>query len=91
MGITESITINELLSKYPYLQDYLIQRSPKFKKLTNPVIRSTMGKIATVAKAAAVAGIGFHGPTLLHRPQDGRTWQTGDGALLAPPTRLGGG
>ena len=57
MGITESITINELLSKYPYLQDYLIQRSPKFKKLTNPVIRSTMGKIATVAKAAAIGGI----------------------------------
>jgi DUF438 domain-containing protein len=57
MGITESITINELLSKYPYLQDYLIQRSPKFKKLTNPLIRSTMGKIATVAKAAAVGGI----------------------------------
>jgi DUF438 domain-containing protein len=57
MGITESITINELLSKYPYLQDYLIRRSPKFKKLTNPVIRSTMGKIATVAKAAAIGGI----------------------------------
>jgi len=57
MGITESITIDELLSKYPYLQDYLIRRSPRFKKLTNPVIRSTMGKIATVAKAAAVAGI----------------------------------
>ena len=57
MGITESTTINELLSNYPYLQDYLIQRSPKFKKLTNPVIRSTMGKIATVAKAAAIGGI----------------------------------
>ncbi len=57
MGITESITVNELLSKYPYLQDYLIRRSPKYKKLTNPVIRSTMGKIATVAKAAEMGGI----------------------------------
>lgn len=57
MGITEDITINELLSKYPYLQDYLIQRSPKFKKLTNPLVRHTMGKIATIAKAAAVGGI----------------------------------
>ncbi len=57
MGITESTTINELLSKYPYLQDYLIKRSTKFKKLTNPLIRSIMGKIATVAKAAAIGGI----------------------------------
>lgn len=57
MGITESITINELLSQYPYLQDYLMQRSPRFKKLTNPLIRTTMGKIATVAKAAVVGGI----------------------------------
>ena len=27
--------------------------------------------------------IGFHGHTILHRPERGRTWQIGDGALLA--------
>ena len=27
--------------------------------------------------------IGFHGHTILHRPQQRRTWQLGDGALLA--------
>jgi len=27
--------------------------------------------------------IGFHGHTILHRPNEGRTWQVGDGALLA--------
>src|ERR1700760_4920483 len=27
--------------------------------------------------------IGFHGHTILHRPAEGRTWQIGDGALLA--------
>jgi len=31
--------------------------------------------------------VGFHGHTLLHRPADRRTWQIGDGALLA--RRLG--
>jgi len=31
----------------------------------------------------AVAVIGFHGHTILHRPREGRTWQIGDGALLA--------
>lgn len=27
--------------------------------------------------------IGFHGHTILHAPEEGRTWQVGDGALLA--------
>lgn len=31
----------------------------------------------------AVDVIGFHGHTILHRPGEGRTWQIGDGALLA--------
>jgi anhydro-N-acetylmuramic acid kinase len=49
----------------------------------------------TEAHAAAVAAlvarhrladldlIGFHGHTILHRPEQGRTWQIGDGARLA--------
>jgi anhydro-N-acetylmuramic acid kinase len=32
--------------------------------------------------------IGFHGHTILHRPQEGRTWQIGDGALLAAETGI---
>ena len=31
----------------------------------------------------AVAVIGFHGHTILHRPHERRTWQIGDGALLS--------
>jgi anhydro-N-acetylmuramic acid kinase len=31
----------------------------------------------------AVEVVGFHGHTILHRPVDRRTWQIGDGALLA--------
>jgi anhydro-N-acetylmuramic acid kinase len=30
-----------------------------------------------------VAVVGFHGHTILHRPREHRTWQIGDGALLA--------
>lgn len=37
---------------------------------------------------AAVRVIGFHGHTILHRPQEGRTWQIGDGALLAAETGI---
>ena len=32
--------------------------------------------------------IGFHGHTILHRPHEGRTWQIGDGALLARLTGI---
>src|SRR5579863_2681632 len=38
-------------------------------------------------KAASVAAVGFHGQTLLHRPERGLTLQIGDGAALA--ARLG--
>jgi len=42
---------------------------------------------ALLDKAKLTAGdidlIGFHGQTILHRPQQGWTWQIGDGALLA--------
>ena len=30
--------------------------------------------------------IGFHGHTILHRPEAGRTWQSGDGQRRAYPT-----
>jgi anhydro-N-acetylmuramic acid kinase len=55
-------------------------------------------RAVTEAHAAAVAElrqrhelgpvdvIGFHGHTILHRPKEGRTWQIGDGALLAART-----
>jgi anhydro-N-acetylmuramic acid kinase len=35
-----------------------------------------------------VGVIGFHGHTILHRPNQGRTWQIGDGALLARATGI---
>jgi len=42
------------------------------------------------AKQAAgeVAVIGFHGHTILHAPEKRRTWQVGDGALLAAETGI---
>ncbi len=39
-------------------------------------------------RARDVAVIGFHGHTLLHAPEQHRTWQIGDGALLAAETGI---
>ena len=36
----------------------------------------------------AIAGAGFHGQTILHEPEKRRTWQIGDGALLAQLTGI---
>lgn len=36
----------------------------------------------------AIAYIGFHGQTILHRPSERRTWQIGDGAALARATGI---
>ncbi|RAU21458.1 anhydro-N-acetylmuramic acid kinase [Paramagnetospirillum kuznetsovii] len=38
--------------------------------------------------AAQVGLIGFHGHTIAHRPEERRTWQIGDGALLAAATGI---
>jgi anhydro-N-acetylmuramic acid kinase len=35
-----------------------------------------------------IAYLGFHGQTILHRPQEGRTWQIGDGDRLAHETGI---
>lgn len=39
--------------------------------------------------ARQVHCIGFHGHTILHRPEVARTWQIGDSALLAAETGIG--
>lgn len=48
--------------------------------------------VAILAKSALAATdidvIGFHGHTILHQPEQGRTWQIGDGALLASLTGI---
>jgi anhydro-N-acetylmuramic acid kinase len=39
-------------------------------------------------RPADIAMIGFHGQTVLHRPEERRTWQIGDGATLAKRTAI---
>ncbi|HZU87937.1 MAG TPA: anhydro-N-acetylmuramic acid kinase [Stellaceae bacterium] len=41
------------------------------------------GPRAHGARGWAIDLVGFHGHTILHRPAERRTWQIGDGALLA--------
>jgi len=55
--ITPKTRIGELLAAYPELEDTLIELSPAFKKLKNPVLRKTIGKVTTLQQAAIVGHI----------------------------------
>jgi anhydro-N-acetylmuramic acid kinase len=57
--------------------------------LLNAVARLTEVHVQAVLALARQADIiGFHGQTILHQPQNRRTWQIGDAALLARRTGL---
>ena len=49
-------------------------------------VRSLLRQNDTAAEA--VDDVGFHGHTVLHQPEQGRTWQIGDGPLLAARTGI---
>ena len=55
MDISDQTKVNELLQAFPQLEDVLISLNPKFKKLRNPVLRNSIGRVATLNQAAAVA------------------------------------
>ena len=48
LTITPKTTLHTLLKEYPFLLDYLAEYNPEFKKLTNPVLRRTVGRMATL-------------------------------------------
>ena len=54
MELGPNTKIDELLKVYPFLVDFLIKKSPKFKLLQNAVARKTVGKMATLAQAASI-------------------------------------
>jgi DUF438 domain-containing protein len=49
--------IDELLREYPFLEDFLLARSAKFRLLKNPLMRSTVGRLTTLDQMAAIASI----------------------------------
>lgn len=54
MEITGKTKLFEVLEKYPQLEDQIIQTAPAFKNLKNPVLRKTVGRLATVEKVAHI-------------------------------------
>ncbi len=57
LEITPNTVLGDLLNVYPQLEDKLIEISPIFIKLKNPVLRKTVAKMATLKQAAQIANI----------------------------------
>ena len=57
MEISANTKIDKLLKEYPFLEDFLVTLSPKFKGLKNPIMRKTIGKVATLGKVAGIGGL----------------------------------
>ncbi|MPN07032.1 hypothetical protein SDC9_154291 [bioreactor metagenome] len=54
--ITKNDKIADVLTKYPHLKAKLLERSPKFQNLNNPVVFRTVGKFATLEMVAKNTG-----------------------------------
>jgi hypothetical protein len=55
--ISPKTRVGELLEAYPELEELLMSMAPAFKKLKNPILRRTVGRVASLQQAAAVGNI----------------------------------
>jgi hypothetical protein len=49
--------VGAILDAHPELENALLEFSPHFKKLKNPILRRTVARVATLETAAATAGV----------------------------------
>lgn len=57
LDINPQTKIGELLDTYPQLEEVLLSISQSFAKLKNPVLRRTVGRVASLRQAAQIGGI----------------------------------
>lgn len=56
-NITPDSRVGDLLERWPHLEAVLIDLSPRYRALKNPVLRRTVAKVATLRQVAAVGGV----------------------------------
>jgi len=56
LTITPETKLGELLERYPQLEQTLLDHSPAFAKLKNPLLRRTVAKVATLQRWHRWAG-----------------------------------
>jgi len=56
-AITPDSKLGDLLERWPGLEAVLIELSPHFRALRNPVLRRTVAKVATLRQVSSVSGV----------------------------------
>ncbi len=57
MEITRRSKLFDVLNAYPFLEDQIVDIAPPFKNLRNPVLRRTVGQLATVERVAEIGNL----------------------------------
>lgn len=57
MELSPKTKIDDLLSSYPFLLEFFLAKSPKYKLLQSSVSRKTIGKVASLAQVASIGGL----------------------------------
>jgi len=56
-GIKKETIVGHLVKEYPFVKEFLLNMSPKFSKLKNPILFKTMSSIATLEMISQRGGI----------------------------------
>jgi hypothetical protein len=57
MLVNPETRIGPLLDEHPELEAVLVELSPEFKRLQNPILRRTVARVATLSQAAKIGGV----------------------------------
>jgi hypothetical protein len=55
--LTPDTRVGEMLERWPALEEALVEISPHFQALRNPVLRRTVARLATLRQVATVSGV----------------------------------
>lgn len=71
--ISPKTRVGELLDNFPELESVLMQMSPAFEKLKNPILRKTIARVATLQQVAVVGGLNVEDVVNRLRKETGQT------------------
>ena len=57
LDINLQTKVAEMLDHYPQLEEVLLELSPSFAKLKNPILRKTIARVATLKQISEIAGL----------------------------------
>ncbi len=80
--ITPKTKVLEVVEAYPELEDILIHYVPAFQRLKNPVLRRTVGRVATLQQAAALGEVSVEDLINELRNEVGQDLYSGDAGTV---------